>query len=73
MTTIERLDREITELEDRVVNARSIEAARSFHDRLDEARARRDELARSEPDAVAYQRGYQAGYHAGIRHREDHP
>jgi len=55
------LAQRIADMEDRVLNAATIEAAARFHKQLDRLRAQQDV-----PDAGSdYRRGYQAGYKAG--------
>jgi hypothetical protein len=81
------LEDRIIAMEQRVLNARTIEAARNFHDQLDRLYEERgDHIPRSRVSArpgkrgpartvsADYERGYQAGYHAGQRQitkRED--
>jgi uncharacterized membrane protein len=58
----------IESLEERIVNAPTIETARRLHDELDELRARiPTDAAAEDASRGAYEAGYQAGYHAGIR------
>ena len=42
----ERLDRDIAQMEERVLNAATVEAARTFHLRLDQLRRAREEAVR---------------------------
>jgi hypothetical protein len=54
----------IESLEERIVNAATIETARRLHDELDELRALAPVDAGCEE---TYRRGYQAGYQTGVR------
>jgi len=64
------LDERIAEMEQRVLNAATVEAAAHFHEELDRLRAQQ---AVTDPGSD-YRRGYQAGYKAGraaTRHAEE--
>lgn len=62
------LDQQIEAMEHRVLNAATIEAARHFHDQLDELVARRAKQPPARPALRAeYKRGYNSGYLAGQR------
>ncbi len=76
MTT---LDQQIVVMEQRVLNARTVEAARGFHDQLDRLVAQRagKNVGISRPfgrpkgppklNSAEYERGYNSGYIAGRR------
>ena len=69
------LAEQIADMEGRVLNAATVEAAARFHERLDVLRERQSPSTipapRNLPDdpqeRAAYLRGYQAGYHALAR------
>jgi len=57
----------IADMEERVLNAASVEAAAKFHERLDRLREQEAEIRRSADYRAGYQAGHQAARKAAAR------